>query len=155
MSATTNLAITHVEESQSQKEVTINEAFDKLDDLGLGGFTLTIDGAGSEIADNVQSRPVEIPYDIIITKVTAYADQSGSIVIDAWNDTYANYPAANADSITAAAPITISAAIKSQDATLTGWDTTLAAGSHLILSVDSCTTIEWVQVAFQFKRVVS
>lgn len=154
MSVTTNLEITHVEESQSQKEVTINAALDKLDDLGLGAFAFDIDGGGAEIADGVQ-RLVPCGVAFTITSVTALADQSGDIVVDVWKDTYANYPPTDADTITASAPITISSAIKSVDSTLTGWTTAVAAGDNLIFNVDSCTTIERCTIMVQFVRTVA
>jgi len=72
---------------------------------------------------------------------TLLADQTGSIVIDIWKDTYANFPPTDGDSITASAPPTITTALKSQDSTLTGWTTTIAANSILRINVDSCTTI--------------
>jgi hypothetical protein len=76
-----------------------------------------------------------------ITKSTLLADVSGSIVVDVYKDTYANYPPMNADSITASAPPTISSATKAEDATLTGWTTSFAAGDVLIFQVESCSTI--------------
>jgi hypothetical protein len=154
LSVTTYLGITHIEESQSQKEVTANAAINILDEAaGVGGFVITIDGGGSEIADATQVL-VPIPYDIEVTSVTALADVSGSIVVDVWNDTYANYPATDADTVTASAPITISTATKSTDSTLTGWDKTWAGGSHVIFNVDSCTTIERCTIIVNFKKVI-
>ena len=69
------------------------------------------------------------------------ADQSGSAVVDIWKDTYASYPPTGADSITASAKPTISAATKSEDATLTGWATSISAGDTLRFNVDSASTI--------------
>jgi hypothetical protein len=101
---------------------------------------VTIDGSGSVIATGVKGY-IQVPYNATITKVTMLADQSGSIVVDIWKDTYANYPPVNADSITAAAPPTISGATKSEDSTLTGWTTSITAGDVLGFNVDSATTI--------------
>jgi hypothetical protein len=75
------------------------------------------------------------------------ADQSGSIVVDIWEDTYANYPPTDADSITASAVPTITTAVKSQDSTLTGWTTAIVGGSTLRYNVDSVTTIQRVTVS--------
>lgn len=52
-----------------------------------------------------------------------------------------NYPPDDADSITAAAPPTISSDVKSQDAALSGWTTSITAGDILKFNVDSCTSI--------------
>jgi hypothetical protein len=111
--------------------------------VGLGTTvekTITFDGGGAEIADAKQVRFL-IPYAATITGVYLLADQSGSIVIDIWKDTYANYPPTDADTITASAPPTISSATKATDTTLTGWTTSVAANSIFIANVDSCTTI--------------
>jgi hypothetical protein len=80
------------------------------------------------------------------------ADQSGSIVVDIWKDMYANYPPIDADSITASAPPTITAATKSQDSTLTGWTKAIAAGSILRFNVDSCATIERCTLALKANK---
>lgn len=81
------------------------------------------------------------PYTGTIQGVTLLADQVGSIQVDIWKDTYANYPPTDADSITAAAVPAITAAVKYQDATLTGWTTAVTSGDCLRFNVDSCTTI--------------
>lgn len=100
----------------------------------------TIDGGGAAITTG-QKGYIEIPFACTITAARSFADQSGSIVVDVWADAYANYPPTDADSITASAPITISATTKSQDTTLTGWDTAIAAGDILGFNVDSVSTI--------------
>ncbi|GAI37997.1 unnamed protein product [marine sediment metagenome] len=80
------------------------------------------------------------------------ADQTGSIVVDIWKDTYANFPPTDADSITASAPPTISTAQKSQDSTLAGWTTSIAAGDILAFNVDSCTTITRVTISLKVAK---
>lgn len=99
-----------------------------------------IDGGGSAISTGVKGD-IEIPDDFEIERVTLLADQSGSIQIDIWQDTYANYPPTDADSITGSNTPAISSSTKSQDSSLTGWTTGLTAGSILRFNVDSCTTI--------------
>lgn len=99
-----------------------------------------IDGGGSAITTGIKGD-LEIPFGCTITRATLLADQSGSIVIDIWMDTYANYPPTGADSITASAKPTISTALKSQDSTLTGWTTAIPAGNTLRFNVDSAATI--------------
>ena len=104
-----------------------------------------IDGGGSAITTGVKGF-IEVPYACTITAVRLLADQSGSIVVDVWKDTYANYPPTDADSITASAVPTISTATKSEDATLTGWTTSVSVGDILGFNVDSITTCERVTV---------
>lgn len=105
------------------------------------GITFIIDGGGSAITTGIKGD-IEIPFDCTITRVTMLADQSGSIVVDLWVDSYANYPPTDADSVTASAVPTITTAVKSQDATLTGWTTAISAGDSIRYNVDSVTTIE-------------
>lgn len=97
---------------------------------------------------------IQIPMAATITGVFALADQTGSIVIDVWKDTYANFPPTDADSITASAPITISAATKATDTTLTGWTTSVTAGDILRLNVDSVSTVTRCTVVIRMKRFI-
>ena len=109
---------------------------------------ITIDGGGSAITTGNKGC-VQVDYAATIQQVTMLADQSGSIVVDIWKDSYALYPATVADTITAAAKPTITTATKSQDATLTGWTTTITAGDHLCFNVDSATTITRVHLSLK------
>jgi hypothetical protein len=111
---------------------------------------ITIDGGGSAITTGVKGYSA-IPVTGTIVRARMMADQSGSAVIDVWKDTFANYPPTNADSITAAAPPTLSAQDHSDDTTLTGWTTAVTAGDVLGFNVDSAATITrltlelWIQ----------
>lgn len=104
-------------------------------------ITITIDGGGSAIATGAKKVYYTAPYTGTIVKNRVVADQSGSIVLDIWKDTYANFPPTVADTITASAKPTISAATKSEDATLTGWTTAITAGDVIEVNVDSCSAI--------------
>lgn len=103
-------------------------------------LTYTIDGGGAAITTGYKGA-ITVPFSCTITSVTLLADTTGSIVIDIWKDSYANYPPTDADSITASAPPTISSSNKSYDATLSGWTTSISAGDVLAFNVDSCSTI--------------
>lgn len=118
--------------------------------IGTSAIEYVIDGGGSAITTGVKGV-IEVPFACTITQVTLLADQSGSIVIDIWKDTYANYPPTVADTITAAAKPTLSSAVKSQDATLTGWTTTITAGDILRFNVDSATTVERVTISLKIQ----
>lgn len=102
---------------------------------------ITIDGGGSAITTGVKGYLPACPFAGTITAATLIADQTGSIVIDVWKDTYANAPPDNSDSITASAPPTLSSAQKSQDSTLTGWTTSVSSGDVFGFNVDSATTV--------------
>lgn len=114
-------------------------------------LNFVIDGGGSTITTGIKGDLV-VDFACTITAVTLLADQTGSIVVDIWKDSYANYPPDNSDSITASATPTISTATKSQDTTLTGWTTSISAGQILRFNVDSVTSIARVTVALKVTR---
>lgn len=104
-------------------------------------ITFVINGGGAAITTGVKGD-LYIPYACTIDAITMLADQSGSIVVDIWKDVYGSYPPTVADSICGASKPTISASNKSQDTTLTGWTTSVAARSTLRFNVDSVSTIQ-------------
>lgn len=104
-------------------------------------ITATFNGGGAAISAGANCW-CRVPVALTITKVTLLADQTGDIVIDIWVDSYANFPPTDDDSITASAPPEISGGVKSEDSTLTGWDTSVAAGAVVWVNVDSCVDIE-------------
>lgn len=106
-----------------------------------------IDGGGSAITTGIKGD-VYCPFAFTITSVVLLADTGGAIVVDIWEDSYANFPPTDADSITASAPPTIAATgDKSKDSTLTGWSTAVAADAVLRFNVDSIATITRCTVA--------
>jgi hypothetical protein len=110
----------------------------------IGAIGLIIDGGGSVITTGVKGF-LRVPFGCTITGVallsTDASATAGSIVIDIWKDTFANYPPTVADTITASAKPTLSSANKSEDTTLTGWMTAIAAGDVLGFTVDSAATV--------------
>ncbi len=127
------------------------KASDLTADAATADIVFIIDGGGSAITTG-QKGHLEIPFACTILQATLLADQSGSIVVDIWKDTYANFPPTDADSITASAPPTLSSAQNSQDSTLTGWTKTIAAGDILAFNVDSATTVTRVTLSLKVKR---
>ncbi len=117
----------------------------------IGSIEVVIDGGGSTITTGIKVD-VEVPFACTINRVTMLADQSGSIVVDIWKDTYANYPPVVGDSITASAKPTITTATKSQDATLTGWTTSVSAGDTMRFNVDSATTIQRLTLSLKVTK---
>lgn len=120
--------------------------------LVKSGIAVLFDGGGSALSVDDKLR-LEVPFKCEIQEVTLLADQSGSVQIDIWKDTYANYPPTDVDSITASAVPAISAATKYQDSTLTGWTTTLNEGDILIFNVDSVSTITQCGIFLKVKKV--
>lgn len=111
-----------------------------------------IDGGGSTITTGIKGS-FSIDFACTILQATLLADQTGSIVIDLWKDSYANYPPTDSDSITASAPPTISSSTKSLDSTLTGWTTSISAGDIIRVNVDSVTGIERVSLMLKVLKV--
>lgn len=128
---------------QGIAQVTAN---DRLASLGL-----VIDGAGSAITTGVKGY-LRVPYACTIQSAELVADQSGSIAIDIWRDTYANFPPTVGDSIVASAKPTLSSAQKSQNTTLTGWTTTLTEGQYLAFNVDSASTVTRVVLTLKVQK---
>ena len=120
--------------------------------LGLtAGIQFVIDGGGVVLTTGVKGD-LMIPFACTINEWTLLADQSGSVVVDIWKDTYANFPPTVADVITASAKPTISSATKGQSSTLTGWTTSIAAGDTLRFNVNSVTTIQRVTLTLKVTR---
>ena len=108
--------------------------------LQRGVVYFVLDGGGSAIEPGVKSW-VQIPYSGTIASHELTCNQTGSIVLDLWKATYANFPPTAAGSITAAAKPTLSNAQKAQDSTLTGWTKTIDAKDYIRLNVDSASTV--------------
>lgn len=102
-----------------------------------GSIEFELDGSGLAIAAGTKLAVVRLNYAGTITGAYLFADVSTSSVIDIWKDTTANYPPTNADSITASAKPTLTAATNSANTTLTGWTTSFAAGDVVIIEVES------------------
>lgn len=113
-----------------------------------------IDGGDDEIEPGVKGDLV-VPFKCTLTGVTLLADQTGSIQVDLWKDTYANYPPINADSMTdsGTTPV-ISAATKSQDTTLTSFTTAITANDIIRFNVDSCSTITRCVVILHVNKIL-
>jgi hypothetical protein len=119
----------------------------------VSDIEVIIDGGGSPLVAN-QHVYLFVDYACTIHQVTQVADQTGSAVVDIWSCTYAQFDAGGShpvagDKITSSAPPTISSAVKSQDATLSGWTTAIAAGTVLCFNVTSAATITRVTLALK------
>lgn len=121
------------------------------DQLPTANIQYVIDGGGIEIETGIHGD-LEIPFNCTIGTSTLLSTTTGSIVIDIWKDTYANFPPTNADSITASAAPSISSAAVSQDTTLSGWTTSIESGSTLRFNVDSVTDLTKVTLSLEVER---
>lgn len=111
-------------------------------------ITFIIDGGGAAITTGEKGH-LEIPFACTITGWTILADQSGSIVVDVWKDTYALFPPTVADTIAGTEKPTLSAAQKNQDLDLTTWTTAITAGDILAFYVESITTVQRVTISLK------
>jgi len=112
-----------------------------------------IDGGASVIATGMKGY-LSCDFAGTISQVELLADVSGSIVVNIWKCTYAQFDAGSThpvvgDKITASAPPTITTATKSQDTTLTGWTKAFVAGDILAFNVDSIATIKRCTIALK------
>lgn len=125
---------------------TLNFTYDDIANTITADVTLTarltvvIDGGGAAITTGVKVD-IEAPYACTVTGWRLVADQAGSIVLDLWKDSYANYPPTVADTITGTEKPTLSAAAKAEDTALSTWTTSLSKGDWIRVNVDSAATI--------------
>lgn len=105
-----------------------------------GAIVFTANGYGSALPLGVLGY-LPLPFAATITSWRLLAAQAGSLVLDIWKDTYANYPPVAADVITATAKPTLSATNKNVSATLTGWNTAIAAGDVLAFNLNSTSGV--------------
>jgi len=114
-------------------------------------ITFIIDGGGSAITAGIKGD-LEIPFACTILTWMLLADRSGSIQIDIWKNTYANYPPTVANTITGSAKPLISGAVKGQSSILTGWTTAINAGDTLRFNVDSAATIRRAVLSLKVQK---
>ncbi len=117
----------------------------------ISDIIFIIDGGGSAITTGKKGQ-FRVSADYTINSVTVIAKESGSIVVDINKSTFAGFP--TTASIAASALPTLSGAQKSEDATLTGWTTSITAGDILEYEVDSATTITNASIILKVTKVV-
>jgi hypothetical protein len=111
-----------------------------------GSFAFLIDGGGATITTGVKGD-IEIPFACTIIAARMFADQSGSITVSIWKDTYANFPPVVGDLIDT---YVLTTTTKYEE---TGLVLSVAAGSIIRFNVDSCTTIQRCTVSLTAMKV--
>jgi hypothetical protein len=113
----------------------------KLDSLQVhkGQLGITIDGAGASITSGVKGY-VRVPYNCTITKAEMVANDTGTVTVQVWKDSYAAFPPTSADAIYLSTPPNLTSNFKSTDSTLSGWTTSLSEGEYLAFNVPSAST---------------
>lgn len=113
-------------------------------------LSFVMNGSGTDIATGVKGY-IKIPVTGKITEWEVVATESGgSITIDLWADTYANFPPVVGDSITTSEKPTLTTAQKNTDTSLnggSGWAVT--QGSWLVVNVDSCSGVTVATLALK------
>ena len=115
------------------------------------GLAFIIDGGGSAITTGGKGH-LEVPFTCTLQQVSLLADQSGSIKVDIWKDTYGHYPPTNGDSICGGNEPEIAGGQKYRDSALFGWTKLLNKGDILAFNIDSCTTITRAVICLKVAR---
>lgn len=111
-------------------------------------FGITIDGGGSTITTGVKGD-ITIPFSCMIDSWYLTADQAGSIVIDVWRDTLANFPPTVEDTITGTEKPTLSGVAFNSDVSLTSFTRSIVANDVLRFNVDSVATVTRANLVFK------
>ena len=114
------------------------------------GLEFVIDGGGSTIATGIKGY-LEVPFACTISQWTLLADTSGSITVDVYSDTYANY-GTNTSMVGAGTKPVISSATKAQSAPSSWTTTSIAAGNVIGFNVTAATTVTRVTISLKVTR---
>lgn len=111
-------------------------------------------GNGTDAITTGEKGHIEVPYPCDIQSIRLFADASGSIVVDLWKDTYANFPPTVADNVTGTGTKpTLSSTQKAELTDFTNYTTTtLAAGDVLAYNVDSANTVKRVTISIRVRK---
>lgn len=114
------------------------------------GVSFIIDGGIAVITTGLYGG-MEIPFAMTITGWTLLSTDgtSGSIVVDVWKDTYANFPPTVANTITSTDKPTITSSIKGQNTAVSVWTTSVAKGDILYFNVVSVTSLKRVSLVIR------
>ncbi|MEO7176107.1 MAG: hypothetical protein ABI002_09975, partial [Saprospiraceae bacterium] len=92
------------------------------------------------------------PCNATITGWQIVSTLTGSVVLDVWKDSYANFPPVVGDTIAGSEKPTLSSAVKNQDLTLSSFSTSVTAQDNWRLNVDSASTLKRITVTFFFNK---
>lgn len=111
-------------------------------------LAVVFDGGGIVLTTGAKNVMFTAPITGTITKwrIVSLNGITGSVVIDIWKDSYANFPPVVGDTITASAKPTVSSATKAESTTLTGWTTTMTAGDIYEFNIDSVTAFTKIRL---------
>jgi hypothetical protein len=119
--------------------------------LILGQLGITIDGAGSFITTGIKQY-LRVPYNCNITSAEIVADAVGSIDIDIYKSSYANFPPTVSIITGSGNRPALNGARTYRNTTLTGWVTALSAGEYLGFDVISRDAVKKVSLTLVTRR---
>ncbi len=105
------------------------------------GMSIQI-GNGVEVITTGVKGYIEIPFDCELEAYRLVGDVSGSMVIDLWKDTFANFPPTGGDSICGTTKPNLSSEQRKENTSLIGWTKTWSKGDWLAVNVDSAATVK-------------
>lgn len=117
----------------------------------INGITFSVDGGGVVLPTGIVGE-FEVPYAATINRSTLLCFPTGGIQFDIWKSTYAGAMPTVANTIVASAPPTITNDVKSQDTTLSGWTTSIAAGDILRYNINSISGVQRVSLTLKVTK---
>ena len=117
-----------------------------------GSIGFLIDGGGAAITTGLKGS-IAVPFACTIVSWTLMADTAGSLTLDIWKASFADYPPSASQSITGSSRPAIVSGVKAASSTLTGWTTAIAAGDILAFNVDAASTIARVSLGLTVTRL--
>ena len=129
----------------------VDETIDIYNSVNEDRLVASIGEKGGPVVTTGVKTIVSVPFNCTITDYQIITDTSSTTTVDVWKSSYANYDGGathpvDADSITASAPLAITAATKGQDDTLTGWTVALTKGDILFFNVDANNNATKIQI---------
>lgn len=120
------------------------------------GLEFIIDGGAGGVLTVGPHGYLQVPFNCLINQVNLLADQTGSVVVDIWKSSFANFnppshPAIG-DSITGSSKPTITAGTSYQDTVLSGWTTGITAGDVLGYTVNSASVIQRLTISLKVTK---
>ncbi len=116
-----------------------------------GAVGITV-GDGQNVITTGFKGYVTCPYAGVITGWYLTADNTGSIEIDVWKNSFANFPPGVGDSITGTEKPTLSAAQNTSDTNLTTWNTTVNGGDVFGFNVDSVSAVTRITLVISIRK---
>jgi hypothetical protein len=101
----------------------------------------------SALTTTTNAVAISIPYACTLKEVTILTQGgTGSCTINVWKAAYGSYPPVIGGDITGGTPPAISAGIKYDNTTLTGWTTAFSAGDTILFTLASVSTFTFVTI---------